>query len=178
MSNSNDSPRKTQRYIVEVDAERVIAFTSATGNDVPAHILSATEAFELIESLKLYTKAMTNIETMAHKPQIESSSRWLFPERPRDYRGLRSCVYFMFANARPGLIKIGQTFNLTGRVNQHQRDLPGGGVRIYALAQTPDYILFERVLHLFFTEYRDGRHEWFEQEPVLNYLENIKHAQL
>lgn len=107
--------------------------------------------------------------------RLSTSATWIFPDGNR-VSILAPCVYFLQDPKDTTAIKIGFTTNLLQRLGEHRRKL-GDGVRkmnVLAIAATPEYQHFERMLHVYFRAHRTERNEFFSTTAVIPFLDDAR----
>lgn len=82
------------------------------------------------------------------------------------------CVYFIQCDAMPGMVKIGYTLSLTTRTATFRNEY-GCEMRVLAFIKTPSHKLLEQALHYKFAEYRYANSEWFDEAPVIEFVNGL-----
>lgn len=175
MQDSNTIHAHNQKLVVTLSDETPLSiqeFITDSGGGRTLKKLTADECVEIAARLNEAAHQLKRQEMIDKRlPYIEIRARWTQIESEWDWRASGSCVYFMRAEDRPRLIKIGQTSHMSTRLTAHRKSHVNP--RLIALAKTPDHIEFEKLLHMYFYPFRSKWREWFDEEAVNDYLEGV-----
>lgn len=155
-----------QRYTIVVKEQTAIIYDEQ-GKPIPSSEYEAIAA-QLIQG----RRERRAIEAEVHAQTLQLQGEWVFPKKRSEIFSSGQCVYFVQAQGRPDVIKIGQTINLANRtknlISQYDCEMD-----VVAFVRTRNHKQAETGFHALFRGVRvDG--EWFEAPPVLTFLEQFR----
>lgn len=157
---------KEQKYTIVVKGQIAVIY-DAQGKPIPSSEYEAIAA-QLIHG----RRERRAIEAEVHAQELQAQGEWVFPEKRSEIFSSGQCVYFVQAQGRDDIIKIGQTINLANRTKNlmSQYDCE---IDVVAFVRTSNHKRAEAGFHaLFRTSHVGG--EWFEAPPVLTFLEQFR----